>query len=141
MKKSLFTILLVSCLVGCSKNKTDVVLPNSDTAPIVSKGNTLNLFDDDPDGKKYAARICYNPSNPNNVGTECEIPGSSCKQYSCNISSGATGNKILSENEINQFALIDAQLLLERGLIEKKDLEYFRKLSVAGLKERNNNLK
>jgi len=127
-------------LAGCSKNKTDLVLLNSDTTPVVSKNNILNLFDDD-DSKKYAARICYNPSNPNNVGTECEVPGSSCKKYACTISSGATGNKILSENEINQFALIDAQLLLERGLIEKKDLEYFRKLSVAGLKERNNNLR
>lgn len=45
--------------------------------------------DGESEKKKYAERICYTPGDPYSLGTECNVPGTSCKQYDCTLSSAS----------------------------------------------------
>ena len=138
-KNYLFALLFL--FSACSK-QADVI--EKTEKPIFQAANekpdNKGLNNPPPDDdKKYAPIICYLPDDPTKVGTECSVPGNKCKSYDCTLLSGKSSFK-LSEPEITHYSGEYVNLLLQKGYIDQKDIDYFKDFSGKILRERNKNL-
>ena len=86
--------------------------------------------------KKYAPIICYHQDDPNKVGTECSVPGKMCKSYDCTLLSSKSSYK-LSEPEITHYSSEHVKVLLQKGYIDQKVVDYFNNFSKKLLREHN----
>jgi hypothetical protein len=94
--RKLFLLAMVSILIGtvsCTKSNSDsneakISQGLSTVSSKSSKEGITPMVGDD--AKKYASIICYLPSDPCTIGTECSVPGSSCKSYACTLTTAGT---------------------------------------------------
>ncbi|HEY2720841.1 MAG TPA: hypothetical protein VGI82_03900 [Chitinophagaceae bacterium] len=89
------------------------------------------------EGNKYAGIVC---TENNKIGTECSVPGTSCKYYLCNANSSAAILTSLSDDQMSLYAENHAEELIKTGLIDVDYVPEVIKMMKNALMERNKQL-